>query len=59
MGSFHEFEIAHRGHEPAIGRSADSLVRESVELGSRGQSCPRSGHRFMERELCGVINEQA
>jgi hypothetical protein len=39
---------AHWGHELAIGRSADSLVRESVELGSRRQSCPRSGPRFME-----------
>jgi hypothetical protein len=46
--SFHDSRIAHRGHEPAQRRSADSLVRELVEVGSRGQSCPRSGQRFME-----------
>jgi hypothetical protein len=45
--SFHDSRIAHRGHEPAQRRSADSLVRELVEVGSRGQSCPRSGQRFM------------
>jgi hypothetical protein len=49
MASFHDSRIAHRGHEPAQRRSADSLVRELVEVGSRGQSCPRSGQRFMER----------
>ena len=41
---------ANRGHEPAKRRSADSLVRESVELGSRGQSCPRSDARLLGRE---------
>jgi hypothetical protein len=51
MESFHEFEIAHRNHEPAEGRNADSLVRESLELGSRGHGCPRFGRRFMESGL--------
>ena len=47
--SLHDFKIAHRDHEPSERRSADSLVRESVGLGSRGQSCPRSKGRFMEK----------
>jgi hypothetical protein len=50
MGSLHEFEIAHRNQEPAEERSADGLVRESFELGSRGQSCPRAVGRFMRKE---------
>jgi len=33
--------------EPALDRSADSLVRESIDLGSRGQGCPRSERRFV------------
>ena len=37
------------GHEPTANRSADSLVREFLNLGSRGQGCPRSERRFMER----------
>jgi hypothetical protein len=41
----------HWDHEPATDRSADSLVREFGETGSRGQSCPRSETQFMESVL--------
>jgi putative salt-induced outer membrane protein YdiY len=51
----HDSRIAHRDHEPANDRLADSLVRESVELGSRGQRCPRSEGRFMEFRAPSVV----
>ena len=38
---------AHRSHEPAIGRSADRLVRALPWFDSRGQSCPRSAGRLL------------
>ena len=40
------------GHEPAANRSADSLVREFLNMGSRGLGGPRSEIRFMESLEC-------
>jgi hypothetical protein len=47
MESLHLPWHMHWDLEPWPGRSADSLVRQFLPLGSRGQSCPRSGRRFM------------
>ena len=41
--------ISPRDLEPLAERSADSHVREFLWTGSRGQGCPRSGQRLMER----------
>src|ERR1039457_2152054 len=49
MGSFHGFVTAHWCHEPTIGRSADSHVRELQSCGSRGQGCPRPEGGLMGR----------
>jgi dienelactone hydrolase len=51
MESLHGFFTAHWGHEPTIGRSADSHVRELQSCGSRGQGCPRSEGWFMGRGI--------
>ena len=47
--SLHGLSAAHWDHEPATDRSADSLVREFRDSGSRGHGCPRSEPWFMER----------
>jgi len=46
--NLYDCAIAHWHDEPAIDRSADSLVRAEAGLRTRGQGCPRSHRRFTE-----------